>query len=126
MLGAIRDGFGLLTWEQDSFAYAESYDEAAKRYRGLRGGQNVAVSDSDAGLLVRPEVARRQIDAETTPPPQPSAGTPEPEPRPGPEPKPPVSSGPTPGPVQAPKTQAVLWHGYFDSRTRRARRKSNC
>ena len=76
LLGAIRDGFGLLTWEQDSFAYAESYDEAAKRYRGLRGGQNVAVSDSDAGLLVRPEVARRQIDAETAPLPQPSGGTP--------------------------------------------------
>ena len=28
LLGAVRDGFGLLTWEQDSFAYAESYDEA--------------------------------------------------------------------------------------------------
>ncbi len=26
---AIRDGFGLLTWLSDSFAYAESYDETA-------------------------------------------------------------------------------------------------
>src|SRR4030095_5859853 len=52
LLSAIRDGFGLLTWEQDSFAYAEGYDEVAKRYRGLRGGQNVAVSGSDAGFLV--------------------------------------------------------------------------
>jgi hypothetical protein len=65
LIGAVRDGFALLTWEQDAFAYAESYDEAAKRYRGLRGGQNIAVSDADTGLLVRPEAARRQMDAET-------------------------------------------------------------
>ena len=54
LLGAVRDGFGLLTWEQDSFAYAESYDEAAKRYRGLRGGQNISISDGDAGLSSAP------------------------------------------------------------------------
>ena len=38
LLGAIRDGCALLTWAQDAFAYAESYDEAAQRYRGLRYG----------------------------------------------------------------------------------------
>ena len=73
LLGAIRDGCALLTWEQDAFAYADSYDEAAQRYRGLRGGQHLTVSDGDTGLLVRPEVARRQINAET-PPPQPDGG----------------------------------------------------
>lgn len=61
---AIREGFATLTWEQDSFAYADSYDEAASRYRGLRGGENVAVSEGDAGLLVRPTAARRQMDEE--------------------------------------------------------------
>jgi hypothetical protein len=65
LIGAVRDGFALLTWEQDAFAYAESYDETAQRYRGLRGGQNIAVSDTDTGLLVRPEVARQQMNAET-------------------------------------------------------------
>jgi hypothetical protein len=70
LLGAIRTGYALLTWEQDAFAYAESYDETAQRYRGLRGGQHIAVADGDTGLLVRPEVARRQINAET-PLPQP-------------------------------------------------------
>ena len=65
LLGAIRDGVGLLTWEQDSFAFADSYDEAAGRYRGLRGGQMVTLADAHApGLLVKPEVARRQMDAE--------------------------------------------------------------
>lgn len=102
LLGAIRDGFGLLTWEQDSFAYAESYDEAAERYRGLRGGQNVAISDSDSGLLVRPEVARRQLDT-AGPPPQPSGEIADLEPRPGPEPRPPVSPGPAPVSAQRPK-----------------------
>ena len=72
LIAAIRDGFGLLTWQQDSFAYAESYDEVAARYRGLRVGQQVFVSEHDTGLLVRPSVARQQIDAET-PPPAPAA-----------------------------------------------------
>ena len=38
LLNAIRAGLALLTWEQDAFAYAESYDESAARYRGLRSG----------------------------------------------------------------------------------------
>jgi hypothetical protein len=67
LLGAIRDGCALLTWEQDAFAHAESYDETAQRYRGLRGGQHIDVSDDDTSLLVRPEVARRQLHAEATP-----------------------------------------------------------
>ena len=47
LLGAIRDGVSLLTWEQDAFAFADSYDEAAGRYRGLRGGQIVSLADAD-------------------------------------------------------------------------------
>ncbi len=65
LLGAIREGLGLFTWEKDSFAYADSFDEAAGRYRGLRGGQQVSIVDSDArGLLMKSEVARKQLDAE--------------------------------------------------------------
>jgi hypothetical protein len=65
LLAAIRDGLDLLTWEQDSFAYAESYDEGAGRYRGLRCGQQVSVADGDTGaLLVKAEIARKQLDAE--------------------------------------------------------------
>ena len=65
LVGAIRDGLPLLTWDQDAFAYADSFDEEAGRYRGLRGGTIVSVIDCEgAGLLVRPEVARRQLDAE--------------------------------------------------------------
>lgn len=66
LVGAVADGVALLTWEQDGFAYANSYDERAGRYRGLRAGQHVPLSaEAPAGLVVRPEVARRQLDEET-------------------------------------------------------------
>ena len=69
LLNAISDGIALLTWEQDAYAFADSFDDVAKRYRGLRGGQVVSLPDADApGLLVRPDVARRQLDAERTQP----------------------------------------------------------
>ena len=42
LVGAIRDGVGLLTWEEESFAFADSFDETTGRYRGLRGGQLVS------------------------------------------------------------------------------------
>ena len=41
-----------------SSSYAESFDEGAGRYRGLRCGQVVNISEDNLmGLLVRPEVA---------------------------------------------------------------------
>jgi predicted AAA+ superfamily ATPase len=65
LLEAVRDGLGLLLWTQDSFAYADSFDEKADRYRGLRCGQNINVSkDNLAGLLVRPERAHKQQEAD--------------------------------------------------------------
>jgi hypothetical protein len=100
LIGAVQDGLGLFTWERESFAYADSYDEPGGRYRGLRGGQRVASLDTDpTGLLVKPEVARRQMDAETAP-----AGS-------G---SPPAGAGtgtrgfsPTPGPLAAERSAAV-------------------
>jgi predicted AAA+ superfamily ATPase len=72
LLDAIREGLGLLTWGKDSFAYAESYDEAASRYRGLRCGQMVSLSpDNLVGLLLKPEPALKQQDDET---PRPATG----------------------------------------------------
>src|SRR5438094_1571355 len=89
LVQTIRDGVAMLTWQTDTFDYAESHDEGAGRYRGLRGGQVVPASAESAALLVKPAVARRQIDAETpAPPPGPGPG-PIPGPRPGPTPSPP-------------------------------------
>ena len=64
LLEAIRNGLSLMTWEQDSFAYADEYDDGAGRYRGLQSGPRGPLTDSDPGLLVRPEVARKQITEE--------------------------------------------------------------
>jgi predicted AAA+ superfamily ATPase len=70
LLGAIRDGLALLTWMKDAFAFADSFDENAGRYRGLRAGQIVRLADTETpGLLVRPEVARKQMEVERTQPP---------------------------------------------------------
>ena len=49
LLDAVRGGISLLTWEQDTFAYAESYDEAVGRYRGLRTMESISLSDADPG-----------------------------------------------------------------------------
>ena len=64
LLNAVREGVGLLTWVNDSFAYADSFDEASNRYRGMRGGQNINISEGNLnGLLVKPDVAHAQIEA---------------------------------------------------------------
>ena len=65
LLKAMSDGVGLLTWEHDAFALADSFDDEAQRYRGLRGGRVASLTEPDApALLVKPDVARRQLDAE--------------------------------------------------------------
>ena len=74
LTGAAETGLASLTWETDGFALAEGYDEAAKRYLGLQqGGRTVPLLPESAALLVKPEVARAQLDAEAPAPPQPVA-----------------------------------------------------
>ncbi len=65
LLGAIQDGISLLTWALDAFAFGDGYDEEKERYPGLRAGQGLFVDENSAGLLVKSEVAQRQMDAET-------------------------------------------------------------
>jgi hypothetical protein len=66
LVEAIRGGLGLLTWVQDAFAYAESFDESAGRYRGLQAGRQSWIDgDNPMGLLVKPAAAQRQLAAET-------------------------------------------------------------
>jgi len=70
LLGAIRDGLALLTWTLDAFGFADSFDETVGRYRGLRGGRLFTLSDTDmSGVLVKPNVASKQMDAESVKPP---------------------------------------------------------
>ncbi len=117
LLRAVADGVGLLTWAEDSFAYADSFDEKAGRYRGLRGGQVVSLADADApGLLVKPDVARSQLhkEREQQPPAAPAGGgTGE---RPGdspeaPQPEPGPGADPAGGPAPRPDPEPTRFHG---------------
>ena len=65
LVEAIHEGIALLSWQQDSFAYADSFDEAVRRYRGLRFGQQMPMGQDElSGLLVKPEAAMKQFQAE--------------------------------------------------------------
>ena len=71
ILDAIQDGVAYLTWSQDAFAYADYYDATAGRYRGLEAGRRPTVQMTANSVVVKPDVAARQIEAATTPPPPP-------------------------------------------------------
>jgi len=58
---AISEGLGLISWTQDSFAYADSWDEQSQRYRGLQVGKRIRINLDGHGLLVKPEIAQAQF-----------------------------------------------------------------
>lgn len=64
LLGAVSQGLGLLTWETDSFAYAERYDADSGRYHGLVYGQSRAVALDEQAVLLKPAAAVRQVTAD--------------------------------------------------------------
>ena len=65
LVDAIIDGLSLLTWTKDTFAYADNFDETTGRYLGLRGGRHIMIlKNNPSGLLVKPEVAQKQIEEE--------------------------------------------------------------
>ncbi len=85
LLHSISEGLNLLTWVQDSFGFADSYDEDAGRYRGLRGGMMVTLTDAHApGLVVKPDVASKQLDEDKPPVNPPPPPPPQHEQPPGP------------------------------------------
>ncbi len=59
---AIETGLSLPSWQKDTFAYAESYDDENLRYRGLRAGSPATISLDGSGLLVKPDVAHIQFE----------------------------------------------------------------
>ena len=102
LLQAIRDGVALLTWRSDTFAYAEGYDEVRGRFPGLRGGQTVWLSADNTGLLLKPDVAQRQMDSDPATPPVPRSG-----PGPGDQ----GGSGATPKPTADPGRKLRRFYG---------------
>jgi len=76
LLKAISDGLLLLTWMQDSFGFADSFDEFAGRYKGLRNGTVALLTDPHSPeLVVKPDIANKQIDAERAEAPTPDPQT---------------------------------------------------
>nr|BBH92994.1 hypothetical protein KTA_11930 [Thermogemmatispora argillosa] len=62
---AIAKGVALPQWREESFAYADTWDEARGRYEGLRAGQPMSKEEvQPSGLVVKAEVAAAQLEAE--------------------------------------------------------------
>lgn len=68
LVAGIQDGLSRTTWTMETFAIADSWDENRQRYLGLRGNCHVTLDVDSSALLVKPEVALQQMEAD-----QPSA-----------------------------------------------------
>ena len=102
LINSITEGCKLLTWEQDSFGFADSYDESESRYKGLRGGQMISLVDSDSqALLVMSSITRKQLDSEVP------TTTDDPE-------KPSPSDPAEPNPDEPKTTQPKRFHGTVE------------
>ena len=75
LLAAIRDGLGRLTWQSETFAYADTWDEQKNRYVGLQTGTSVRVIVDGQSRLVKPDVAAAQIAADEVQAGQTTGGT---------------------------------------------------
>ncbi len=64
LVNAVRQGVALLTWSSDTFAYASAVDEASGRYTGLVAGEHPTVVLDAESVVVKAEVAARQMDEE--------------------------------------------------------------
>ncbi|MGI9193771.1 MAG: Swt1 family HEPN domain-containing protein [Actinomycetota bacterium] len=69
LANAVSDGIGLLTWQKDTFAYAQAFDEASGRFAGLKVGEQSSVAIDSQSVLVKAEVAAAQIETEKPAPP---------------------------------------------------------
>src|SRR5262249_61802506 len=58
---AIREGVASLTWQVETFAYAEAWDEKGQRYQGLRAAETAGIVVDNHSLLVKPEAAAAQF-----------------------------------------------------------------
>jgi hypothetical protein len=63
LMDAIRQGVNSLAWS-DFFAYASDFDQATGRYLGLTAGQFPHITLDNASVLVKPEIAAKQLEAE--------------------------------------------------------------
>lgn len=67
LLEAVHAGISQVTWHE-TFAYAQAWDEANGRYLGLKAGQLTSVTLDEHSVILKPDVARRQMDADAQQP----------------------------------------------------------
>ena len=124
LLNAIRDGLSLITWVKDAFGFADSFDKEAVRYRGLRGGQLISLDDGNTpGLLIKPEIAYEQMEAERPQPP--TGGTPDEPTTGGGGPIPPGTDGDTPETADPPAQKSKRFYGTVTLDTTRVGRDAD-
>jgi hypothetical protein len=63
LVESVRAGLSVLI-RTDTFAYAEGWDEKKERYLGLRTTGVSSISLEGKGLLVKPEIAAKQLEAD--------------------------------------------------------------
>jgi len=63
LLEAVRDGVASTIWA-DNFAYAEAFDEEKGKYLSLKAETGINPSISVQSLLVKPDIAQQQFNAE--------------------------------------------------------------
>ena len=66
LLDAIRDGVASMSWSPDTFAYAAAFDGETGRYVDLVGGEQPSVLLDAAAVVVKPDVASVQLNADRT------------------------------------------------------------
>jgi len=91
LIEAIRLGVERITWDEN-FAYASAYNEETNRYLGLVAGEMGTILVDSKSVLIKPDVAKKQLETTTPPGPPPpppppggggdGGGEPEPEPLP--------------------------------------------
>ncbi|MFO0906457.1 MAG: Swt1 family HEPN domain-containing protein [Pirellulales bacterium] len=67
LVAAIHEGVAHLVWRDETFCYAERWDQSRQRYQGLKCGAHIRVIIDDGSVLVRPEAAQAQLDADHRP-----------------------------------------------------------
>lgn len=66
LVRGVEDALHMIAWEHEGFALATGYDDAAERYLGLTVHGGLFGQITDSTLLVRPDIAMRQLQAESS------------------------------------------------------------
>lgn len=67
MVTSIQDGLARTTWTTETFAIADSWDEKRQRYVGLRGLCQTRIESDSTALVVKSDIAIRQMEADRPP-----------------------------------------------------------